>query len=200
MHPERGFLISLRATPFDRVAVWMERALFTVSTLLLGWWMVARFDASTWQARQDRRLQEATRSEAPFRDSDGVVGRIEIPRLGVSAVIGSGVDALTLSRAVGHIPGTALPGKAGNIGLAGHRDSYFRGLRRLRLKDRIEIATPNGRYDYAVDSIQIVDPARGDLLRPTVGETLTLVTCYPFSYVGQAPKRFVVKARRVSLL
>jgi sortase A len=198
MHPGRGFLMSVHATSRDRIASWLEAGLFTISLLFLGWWTAVRFEASTWQARQEQRLQEATQSETPLRDNDGLVGRIEIPRVGVSAMIGSGVDAQTLSHAVGHIPGTGLPGKAGNIGLAGHRDSFFRGLRGLTLKDRIEIATPDGQYEYAVDSIQIVEPGRADLLRPTAGETLTLVTCYPFSYIGQAPKRFVVKARRVS--
>lgn len=197
MQPERGLLKSLRATPRHRIAGWMERGLFATSVVFLGWWMAARFESSTWQARQEQRLREATRSEAPLRDTDGLVGRIEIPRVGVSAVIGCGIDDKTLAHAVGHIPGTALPGKNGNIGLAGHRDSFFRGLRGLTLKDRIEIATPDGQYEYAVDSIQIVEPGRADVLRPTVGETLTLVTCYPFSYIGQAPKRFVVKARRV---
>jgi sortase A len=175
----------------------MERGLFAIAVLFLGWWTAVHVEARAWQARQQQRLQEATRTEAPLRDTDVLVGRIEIPRVGVSAVIGSGIDAQTLSHAVGHIPGTAFPGKSGNVGLAGHRDSYFRGLRRVTLNDRIEIATPQGRYEYAVDSIQIVEPSRGDVLRPTVGETLTLVTCYPFSFVGQAPKRFVVKARRV---
>jgi sortase A len=189
--------MSLHATSRDRIVRWIERGLFAISVLFLGWWMAARVESSTWQARQEQRLQEATRSEAPLRDNDGLVGRIEIPRVGVSAVIGSGIDAQTLAHAVGHIPGTGLPGKAGNIGLAGHRDSFFRGLRGLTLKDRIEIATPRGQYEYAVDSIQIVEPGRGDVLRPTAGETLTLVTCYPFSYIGQAPKRFVVKARRL---
>ncbi len=189
--------MSLHATLIDRVARWTERGLFAASVLFLGWWMAERIDASAWQARQEQSLQEASRSEAPLRNADGLVGRIEIPRVGVSAVIGSGIDAQTLSHAVGHIPGTALPGTTGNIGLAGHRDSYFRGLRRLTLTDRIDIATPDGLYTYAVDSIQIVDPERGDLLSPTAVETLTLVTCYPFSYVGNAPKRFVVKARRI---
>lgn len=190
--------MSLRATPLDRVARWMERGLFSISVLFLGWWMVAHLEASTWQARQEQKLQEASRSEAPLRNAEGLVGRIEIPRVGVSAVIGSGIDAQTLSHAVGHIPGTALPGQPGNIGLAGHRDSYFRGLRALKLKDRIKITTPGGLHEYAVDSIQIVAPGRGDVLNRTAGETLTLVTCYPFSYIGEAPKRFVVKARRVA--
>lgn len=176
---------------------WTERGLFAASLLLLGWWATARLQAGSWQAHEGRRLEQAVRSGTPLRDTDGILGRIEIPRVGISAVIAPGVDDDTLSHAVGHIPGTALPGQTGNVGLAGHRDSYFRGLRELRRQDLIRVSTPEAIYEYAVNSMKVVKPDRAEVLDPSDGQTLTLVTCYPFSYVGRAPKRFVVTARRV---
>lgn len=130
-------------------------------------------------------------------DAERAVGRIEIPRLGVFAMIASGVDDRTLSRAVGHMPGTARPGEPGNVGLAGHRDSFFRGLKDARAEDDVRIVTPNGTYDYRIESVEVVGPQRVDLLEPSASPTLTLVTCYPFHMVGKAPERFVVRARQV---
>lgn len=201
LKPERGIPMALRASSLRSVARWTERGLLAVSLLLMGWWVTARLEASSWQTLHERRLEDAARPETPLRASapdDGVVGRIDIPRVGVAAVIADGIDDDTLSHAVGHIPGTALPGRSGNVGLAGHRDSYFRGLRDLRRQDRIKLSTPDSYYEYAVDSIQVVEPGRVDLLAPTTEPSLTLVTCYPFHYVGRAPKRFVVRALLVA--
>lgn len=124
--------------------------------------------------------------------------RIQIPRVEVEAVVHPGVDKLTLRRAVGHIPGTALPGQAGNVGLAAHRDTFFRGLRNIKEDDVIIVETHDGRYHYEVDSMRIVSPDRVDVLDATVEPTLTLVTCYPFNFIGKAPKRFIVHARQVT--
>jgi sortase A len=123
------------------------------------------------------------------------MGRIDIPRLGVSAIVRAGSDTRTLRLAVGHIPGTALPGDAGNVGLAGHRDTFFRQLRNIKTDDLIRIATPDGEYAYRVERTTIVNPQDVWVLDPTDHGVLTLVTCYPFSYVGSAPQRFVVRAR-----
>ena len=122
------------------------------------------------------------------------VGRLDIPRLGVSAVVRAGSDARTLRLAVGHIPGTALPGQTGNVGLAGHRDTFFRRLRDIRPGDRIRMVTPDGTFVYTVARTNVVEPTDVWVLDPTDRSVLTLVTCYPFSYIGSAPQRFIVRA------
>jgi sortase A len=126
-----------------------------------------------------------------------VIGRLEIPRLKLAVMVREGADEGTLSRAVGHIPGTALPGNIGNVGLAGHRDTFFRALRNIRADDTIDLETTAGTYRYVVESTRIVTPRDVSVLEASGGETLTLVTCYPFYYVGSAPKRFIVHARQV---
>jgi sortase A len=126
-----------------------------------------------------------------------VLGRLEIPRLNLSVMVREGADERTLSSAVGHIPGTALPGKLGNVGLAGHRDTFFRALRNIREDDTIEFETTRGAYRYVVKSTKIVTPRDVSVLEASGGENLTLVTCYPFYYVGSAPKRFIVRATQV---
>jgi sortase A len=123
-----------------------------------------------------------------------IVGRISIPRLNLSAIVEEGVDETTLSRAVGHIPGTSLPGEAGNIGLAGHRDTFFEKLKDLQPHDKIDFTTRSGRYHYTVESLTIVDPSDVGVLKARGGQALTLVTCFPFHYVGNAPRRFIVHA------
>jgi len=136
----------------------------------------------------------------PAVDLDpGLVGRVEIPRLDISAMVREGVDAATLSRAVGHVPDTALPGAGGNVAIAAHRDTYFRNVRNIRKGDRIRMVTQRGTYEYAVDSLKIVSPTEVRVLDPTPEPVITLVTCYPFNYVGSAPKRFIVRARQVPL-
>jgi sortase A len=125
---------------------------------------------------------------------ESVIGRLEIPRLQLAAMVREGADEGTLSRAVGHIPGTALPGNIGNVGLAGHRDTFFRALRNIHSDDIIELQTTAGTYRYMVKSTRIVTPRDVSVLNASGGETLTLVTCYPFYYVGSAPKRFIVHA------
>ena len=128
----------------------------------------------------------------------GVVGRVEVPRLNIAAVVRSGVDDKVLRRAVGHVPYTALPGQPGNVGIAAHRDTFFRNLKGVRVGDTIRMVTPAGTYEYLVDSLKIVWPKNVEVLDPTPDPALTLVTCYPFNYVGSAPKRFIVRAKQVS--
>jgi len=127
-----------------------------------------------------------------------LIGRLEIPRLKLSVMVREGADGKTLHRAVGHIPGTAMPGFAGNVALAGHRDTFFRELRNIKKNDSIEFETENGTYRYLVESTDIVGPRDVGLLAAFHGQTLTLVTCYPFYYIGSAPKRFIVHAAQVS--
>ena len=124
------------------------------------------------------------------------IGRLEIPRLNLSVMIGEGIDSATLRRAAGHVPRTALPGEPGNFVVAAHRDTLFRPLRNIRTGDAIDIRTRNGTFRYVVDSVQIAAPDYLRVLEPTSHESCTLITCFPFDYVGSAPRRFVVRASR----
>ncbi|HKB71352.1 MAG TPA: class D sortase [Thermoanaerobaculia bacterium] len=126
-------------------------------------------------------------------------GKIEIPRLGVAGEIREGADDDTLRVAVGHIPGTALPGPTGNVALAAHRYGYFKGLRHVRKGDEITVTTPGGIFHYAVDRIEIVEITDVQVLEPTPDPTLTLVTCYPFDYIGAAPQRLIVRAHQTDV-
>ncbi len=165
--------------------------------------------AAWFQAREARRLRAlesndrprtlavavAARREAASR---GVIGELRVPRLDLSVVVLEGVDARALANGVGHVARTAFPGESGNVGLAAHRDTYFRRLKNIRLGDRVTMRTPDGTFDYAVDSVLVVKPDRGDLLDDSGTPRLTLVTCYPFHWIGPAPERFVVLAHATS--
>jgi sortase A len=126
------------------------------------------------------------------------IGRIEIPRLRVAAIVREGADKKTLERAVGHVPGSARPGESGNMVLAAHRDTFFRPLRRIRVNDRIRVVVPPNTYEYRVESLRVVEPDETDVLASNGVEELTLITCYPFRFIGPAPERFVVSAARVN--
>ena len=126
-----------------------------------------------------------------------VLGRIEIPRLGISALIAEGAGPRQLDKAVGHIASSAFPGQRGNCALAGHRDSFLRGLGQVRRKDLIRIDTAKNSYTYQVEWGSVVPPERVSVLDATREPSLTLVTCYPFQMIGPAPERFVVRARLI---
>jgi sortase A len=132
----------------------------------------------------------------PLRNG-ALIGRLAIPRLKMRSIVREGAGQDTLEVALGHIPGTALPGQPGNAGIAGHRDTLFRGLRKIEKNDVIEFQTPSGRYSYQVESTDIVKPDDVAVLHAGAHPEMTLVTCYPFYYVGSAPNRFIVKARLV---
>jgi sortase A len=123
------------------------------------------------------------------------IGEIQIPRIGLRAIVAQGESAPILRRAVGHLADTVLPGRLGNVVLAGHRDTFFRPLRLVRVGDTIVLNTIYGDFEYVVESTSVVPPSDLRVLEPTAGPTLTLITCYPFSYVGAAPNRFIVRAR-----
>jgi len=125
------------------------------------------------------------------------IGRLEIPRVHISAMVAEGTSPRVLSRAVGHAVGTALPGQKGNVTLAAHRDTFFRHLGDVRSGDIIELEEPGHEYRYQVRFTAVVGPQETWVLEPTGKETLTLLTCYPFHFVGPAPDRFVIRARRV---
>jgi sortase A len=126
----------------------------------------------------------------------GLIGRIEIPRLGLSVMVVEGVGNRALRRAAGHIPGTALPGRPGNVGISAHRDTFFRPLRKIQQNDIITFTTVLGDYRYRVLSTRVVNEHNAAVLDPSGNEILTLVTCYPFYFVGPAPYRFIVRAER----
>jgi sortase A len=182
----------------------LERLLFVLGLAGVGYYSWGVVEAKLYQAYENRQL-DAILASAP-RQAPGaavtraalppgsVMGRIEIARLGVSAVIRTGSDARTLQLAVGHIPGTAHPGDAGNVGLAGHRDTFFRRLADVQTDDEIAVVTPEGRFLYRVERTDVVQPTDVWVLDPTAERTLTLVTCYPFTYLGSAPERFIVRA------
>lgn len=125
------------------------------------------------------------------------IGRLEIPRIHISAMVAEGTSSRVLSRAVGHALGTALPGQPGNVTLAAHRDTFFRHLGDVRSGDIIELKEPGHEYKYQVRFTAVVGPKDTWVLQPTGQETLTLLTCYPFHFVGPAPDRFVIRARKI---
>ncbi len=209
------------------VLSWSRALFFIIGILALGYVGLALLDARVYQADQTRRFEEALKRLRPATGSGehlytsslpldlaeedaarvkslGVavregtpLGRIEISTIGLAAMMMEGIDEGTLRRAVGHIPGTPLPGQPGNVALAGHRDTFFRGLRNIRVNDEITLTTLSGSYRYRVDSTQVVEPEETEVLDNDDDDVLTLVTCYPFNFVGSAPRRFIVRAHRV---
>lgn len=152
--------------------------------------------------------------EAPRPAPGSLLGRVDIARLNLGAMVREGVDAKTLSVAVGHVPSSALPGQAGNFAIAAHRDTLFRALKDIRTDDLVTFQSPSGTYTYQVVATKIVKPSDVSVLRPDggglipadeissggdiSGKLLTMITCYPFYYVGSAPKRFIVEAKLLS--
>jgi LPXTG-site transpeptidase (sortase) family protein len=124
------------------------------------------------------------------------IGMLEIPRLGLSSIVLEGDRAATLLLGVGHLSDTPMPWRAGNSVFAAHRDTFFRPLEGIRRNDVIRFATADAALEYVVQETRIVEPTDVDVLAPTSSATLTLITCYPFDYIGPAPKRFIVRAER----
>ena len=197
----------------------LERSLVAAGLLLIGVYVVARVTGEV-SKRRDVAAFDATRTAAPllaapaintslwsenriraYRESEGAVAPLPLailsmPRLGIEVPVHEGTDELTLNRAVGLIEGTASPGQTGNVGIAGHRDGFFRALKDVRLGDGLDLRLLDRTERYVVSSIEIVAPEDVRVLAPTVEPSVTLVTCYPFYFVGSAPKRYVVHARR----
>jgi sortase A len=181
----------------SRAAAWLESFLWMVGCAALGYcaflWGRAEYDQA-----QGSRIVDQGRFDVKVRPAVGsLVGRIEIPRLKFSAVIFEGTDDQTLERGVGHLAGSATPGERGNLVLAGHRDTFFRPLKNIREGDEIDVTGPEGVSRYRVEFTQIVAPEATEVLRSTGGATLTLITCYPFRYIGNAPDRFIVRGQKV---
>ena len=202
--------------PLKRTLSWSRRTFLACAVVLLGYCGFVVVDGWIYQRQEDRRLDRqlldrqaaalgsdqnkqvaSSKLTVPGMGGD-LIGRIEIPRLHLSVVIVEGITQATLRRAVGHIPGTALPGGRGNIGLSGHRDTFFRPLRNIQHDDVISVITLSGEYRYRVVSTRVVGPADIAVLDPVGSEVLTLVTCYPFYFLGPAPGRFIVRAERIA--
>jgi sortase A len=185
---------------------WAERCLLAVGLAALGYCVVVMGGAALYQAQESSELDEILRGSPSTQQASAmsrapgnrrVLGRIEIPSLGVSTIVRDGEDASTLRLAVGHIAGTAFPGHEGNVGLAGHRDTFFRRLADIKAGDLIRLVTTEHTFLYRVEKTQVVEPRDVWVLDPTPEQALTLVTCFPFSFIGTAPQRFIVRASRV---
>lgn len=184
---------------------WIRDLLFLTGVVALSYLGFTLLEAKLYQATAKQTLVAETRStananalqpKAALHKGD-VLGRIDIPRLGLSVAVLEGTSSQVLRLGAGHIEGTPLPGQPGNSGVAGHRDTFFRSLKDIHKNDEILMQTATGLLRYEVDWIKIVGPEDTSVLH-SVGEesTLTLVTCYPFYLVGPAPKRFVVHAHK----
>jgi sortase A len=171
----------------------IQKLLIFIGIACLGLWGFFTVQARIEQSRLEDELylpQPSTTSPAAARlrlQEGDLFGRLEVPRLNLSVMVMEGVDAKTLRLGAGHIPGTMMA-------FAAHRDSFFRPLKDVKLDDTIRVTTPDGVTDYRVVSTRIVLPTDTSVLEVTSDQTLVLVTCYPFYYIGPAPKRFIVEA------
>lgn len=148
---------------------------------------------SLWSAKRIRAYQESLAV-----NFSPAIALLRIPKIDLEVPVLEGTDDLSLNRAVGHIAGTPKPGQTGNVGIAGHRDGFFRGLKDLGTGDAVEIVTRDGVDKYVIDEITVVDPTNVSVLAPSAQSSLTLVTCYPFYFIGSAPQRYIVRASLVT--
>lgn len=188
---------------------WLERALLAVGLALAGWCAAVLVEARFHNSAQiadhlvvtqtpittlpgDAGESVSRRPTAPAVGT--LIAKLEAPSVKMSTNVLEGSDDATLSRGAGHIEDTPFPGEAGNIGIAGHRDTVFRPLRHIKVGDPLELSTPDHHYRYRITRTLIVGPDDVYVLDPTPQPTLTLVTCYPFEFIGHAPKRFIIQA------
>ena len=157
----------------------------------------AKFESTTKAIAPVGPTEPAARVPKRVIGADGLIGELEIPRLAMKVAIVEGDSEKILRRAVGHLPSSAMPGDMGNVALAGHRDTFFRPLRKIGPGDAITLKTYDGDFEYRVESVEVVAPSNVEVLRPTGSRTLTLITCFPFNYVGSAPNRFIVRATQL---
>lgn len=192
--------------------VWCQYAFLALGLLALGYclksltmtWLYQRWARQQMEEQISHKAiaagsvaEQQKESPSTRLDEMSPIGQLEIPRVHISAMIAEGTAPRVLSRAVGHAVGTALPGQPGNVTLAAHRDTFFRHLGDVRSGDIIELKEPGHEYKYQVRFTAVVGPKDTWVLQPTRQETLTLLTCYPFHFVGPAPDRFVIRARRI---
>lgn len=180
-------------------SLWVVGFLALAYCAALGLYTRLQQAAGSWELDHRLKSNAAPAGAVTARPAGGgLIGRLEIPRLRLSAIVFEGTDAAVLDCGIGHLTGSPLPGEAGNVVLAGHRDTFFRSLRNIRDGDVIRLTTERGTRSYAVESIRVINPSETSVFDSTSAATLTLVTCYPFRYFGRAPQRFVVRcaARR----
>jgi len=194
----------------DTVLRWVERGLLTVAVALGAWCAAVLVEARFHQSVPVSRPLIVTQTAVPVLPGDGgtvprapapsapaagsLIARLEAPSVQMTTNVLEGSDDATLSRGAGHIEDTPFPGQPGNIGIAGHRDTVFRPLRRIKIGDSLQLTTPDRTYRYRISKTLIVGPDDVYVLDPTARPTVTLVTCYPFEFIGHAPKRFIVQA------
>ena len=181
------------------IAHFLEYALLGVAIGCFGVYAYESVEARRFQAEQTVAFERAASTHvAPSRVSaGGLVGMLDVPRLQLTTPVIEGDDDRTLQRAVGHLPDTPMPWENGNSAMAGHRDGLFRPLKDVKVGDEIRFRTTRDEFRYRVTSTAIVMPDDVSVLAPKSPASLTLITCYPFYYVGPAPKRFVIHAERL---
>jgi sortase A len=177
------------------LSVWMEWLLLGIGLGCLGIYAYETVEARRFQAKQAAAFERSAEAYAPVRiRAGGLIGMLDVPRLKLSTPVVEGDDDSTLKRAVGHLPDTPLPWEDGNSAVAGHRDGLFRPLKDIRVGDEIRFRTSRADVSYRVTETAIVDPDDVSVLRSRAKNALTLITCYPFYFVGNAPRRFIVHA------
>ena len=181
------------------VSVLFEWLLAGIGIGCLGFYAFETVEARRFQAEQAVEFARAARAYAPVTVRAGrLLGMLDVPRLKLTAPVIEGDDEATLKRAAGHLPDTALPWELGNTAIAGHRDGLFRPLKDIKVGDEIRFRSSRDEFRYRVTGTAIVEPDDVSVLQPRGAASLTLITCYPFYYVGNAPNRFIVRAERVS--
>ena len=183
------------------IALWfvhlLEGLLLGIGISCLGVYAYETLEARRFQAEQVEAFARTSATTAPLAiQTGGLVGMLDVPRLEMSTPVIQGDDDRTLKRAVGHLPDTPMPWEHGNSAIAGHRDGLFRPLKDVKVGDEIRFRTPREEIRYRVTRTSIVVPDDVSVLEPG-RSALTLITCYPFYYVGTAPKRFIVHADRI---
>jgi sortase A len=187
-----------------RAWLWIERGLLGFGVACSAWWGVVSLQATRYQYEQRAALERMRAAAPPVVNdsmslpSGSLIGSLDIPRLRLTAMIAEGDDDATLNMAIGHLSDTPLPWQEGNSTLAGHRDTFFRPLQHIRVGDELRVSTVRGDFRYQVRETMVVGPDDVWVLDPTDRPMLTLITCYPFNYVGKAPRRFIVRAERTS--
>jgi sortase A len=210
-------VIRNRRSPTAR---WLRRFFLAMGIALLGYVVLSLADAALFQTYENWQLDRAlkqTHALRPTRELQtvdaslasgeklqdgpvalgGMLGRIDIRSVGIAVIIVEGSDGKALRRGVGHLVGTPLPGEPGNVVLTGHRDTFFRPLRNIQRDDEVTLTTLKGTYRYRVDLTEVIGAEANEVLNDSEGSILTLVTCYPFYFVGPAPKRFIVRAHKI---
>jgi sortase A len=179
------------------ISVWFEWLLLGIGLGCLGIFAYETVEARRFQAERAAEFARAATASAPVTvRAGGLIGMLDVPRLKLTTPVIEGDDDTTLNRAVGHLPDTPLPWDDGNSALAGHRDGLFRPLKDIKVGDEIRFRTSRDEFRYRVTGTSIVKPEDVSVLEHRDDRSLTLITCYPFYYVGNAPKRFIVHATR----